>query len=210
MKQALNRFGDLTEGSLECAQTDVRLEPEWRKTLAGSSNKKGYASWGTTGKIKKKLNPLGTDGRVLLCSSCGSYRQFVAECPDSMETMKKMRASEDDTKCGDRGNRNNITGKELRAGIMTELVDRSYGEKVAQIVCSMEDYSINISVKNSNISSETVETVNFHFSHYKSMGNISCHSNQSSYPTEIKNTTFVEANILSMYVKFQLQSPHGF
>ena len=43
----------------------------------------------------------------------------------------------------------------------------------------MEDYSINISVrKKSNISSETAETVNFHFSHYKTMGTISCHRNQ--------------------------------
>ena len=44
--------------------------------------------------------------------------------------------------------------------------------------------------KKSNISSETAETVNFLFSHYKSMGTISCHSNQSSYPIGIKNTTF--------------------
>ena len=41
--------------------------------------------------------------------------------------------------------------------------------------------------KKSNISSETAETVNFLFSHYKSMGTISCHSNQSSYLTGIKN-----------------------
>ena len=40
--------------------------------------------------------------------------------------------------------------------------------------------------KKSNISSETAETVNFQFSHYKSMRTISCHSNQSSYPTGIK------------------------
>ena len=64
--------------------------------------------------------------------------------------------------------------------------------------------------KKSNISSETAETVNFQFSHYKSMGTISCHSNQSSYPTGIKNTTFVEANVLSMYAKFQLHPPYGF
>ena len=64
--------------------------------------------------------------------------------------------------------------------------------------------------KKSNISSETAETVNFHFSHYMSMGTISCHSNQSSYPTGIKNTTFVEANVLSLYVKFQLHPPYGF
>ena len=80
-----------------------------------------------------------------------------------------------------------------------------------KVVCNMEDYSINTSVKKkSNISSsETAETVNFQFSHYESMGTISCHSNQSSYPTGIKNTTFVEANVLSMYTKFQLHPPYG-
>ena len=48
------------------------------------------------------------------------------------------------------------------------------------------------------------------FPHYKSMGTISCLSNQSSYPTRIKNTTFVEANVLSMFAKFQLHPPYGF
>ena len=56
--------------------------------------------------------------------------------------------------------------------------------------------------KKSNISSETAETVNFQFSHYKSMVTISCYSNHISYPTGIKNRTFVEANVLSMYAKF--------
>ena len=39
--------------------------------------------------------------------------------------------------------------------------------------------------KKSNIPNDLAEIVNFHFSHYKSMGAISCHSNQSSYLTEI-------------------------
>ena len=75
----------------------------------------------------------------------------------------------------------------------------------------MADYSLNISVKKKfNITSETAETVNFHFSHNKSMGTISCHSNQSSYPTGIKNTASIEANVLSMYAKFRLHPPyHG-
>ena len=63
--------------------------------------------------------------------------------------------------------------------------------------------------KNSNIPDDLAEIVNVHFSHYKSMGTISCHSNQSSYPT-IKNTTYVEANVLSMYAKFRLHSIYGF
>ena len=52
--------------------------------------------------------------------------------------------------------------------------------------------------------------VNFYFSHYKSIGTISCHSNQSSYPTGIKNASYVEANVLSMYAKFRLHPPYGF
>ena len=49
--------------------------------------------------------------------------------------------------------------------------------------------------KNSNIPNDLAEIVNFHFSHYKSMGTISCHSNQSSYPTGIKNTTYVVCQV---------------
>ena len=64
--------------------------------------------------------------------------------------------------------------------------------------------------KKSNIPSNLSEIVNFHFSHYKSMKTLSCHSNQSSYPTEIKNITFVEGNVLSKYAKFQLHPPYGF
>ena len=64
--------------------------------------------------------------------------------------------------------------------------------------------------KNSNIPNDLAEIVNFHFSHYKSMGTISCHSNQSSYPTGKKNTTYVEANVLSMYAKFRHHPLYGF
>ena len=41
----------------------------------------------------------------------------------------------------------------------------------------------------SNIPNDLAEIVDFHFSHYKSMETLSCHSNQSSYPTVIKNIT---------------------
>ena len=64
--------------------------------------------------------------------------------------------------------------------------------------------------KNSNIPNDLAEIVNFHFSHYKSFGTISCHSNHSSYPTGIKNTIFVKGIVLSMYAKFRLHPPYGF
>ena len=72
----------------------------------------------------------------------------------------------------------------------------------------MEDYSINISVKKSNIPNDLAEIVNFHFSHYKSMGTISCHSNSLIRP--YKNTTYLEANDLSMYAKCRLHPLYGF
>ena len=41
-----------------------------------------HVQHGNTGWIKRKLNPLGSDGKILLCDSCGSYRHLVAECLD--------------------------------------------------------------------------------------------------------------------------------
>ena len=64
--------------------------------------------------------------------------------------------------------------------------------------------------KKSNIPNDLAKIVNFHFSRYKSMETLSCHSNQSSYPTAIKNITFVEGNVLSKYAKFRLHPPYGF
>ena len=64
-----------------------------------------------------------------------------------------------------------------------------------------------------NIPNDLAEIVNFHFSHYKSMETLSCHSNKSSYPTGIKNITLVEVDILgkyAKYAKFWLHPPYGF
>ena len=45
--------------------------------------------------------------------------------------------------------------------------------------------------KNLNICNKTVKIANFHFSHYKLMEIISCHSNQTSYPIGRKTQLFV-------------------
>ena len=64
--------------------------------------------------------------------------------------------------------------------------------------------------KKSNIPKDLAEIVNFHFSHYKTMETLSCHSNQSSYLREIKNITFVKGYGLSKYTKGPLYPPYGF
>ena len=50
----------------------------------------------------------------------------------------------------------------------------------------------------------------FHFSHYKSMETLSCHSSQSSYPPGIKNTNYVEATVRNMFTKYRLHPQDSF
>ena len=57
------------------------------------------------------------------------------------------------------------------------------------------------------ICSNTEINASFHFSHYKSMETLSCHSNESTWATTIKNTIYVAANVMSWYTKLQLHPP---
>ena len=49
----------------------------------------------------------------------------------------------------------------------------------------------------------------FHFSHYKSMETLSCHSNENHMSNSNKNTLYVEANI-NILSKLQLHPPDSF
>ena len=81
----------------------------WRGA-APSATRGGYytqgsASWGSRGNVgtssagssrggasradDRPLNPLGTDGRPMLCKGCGTFRHFLNDCPYSYEQMKK-------------------------------------------------------------------------------------------------------------------------
>ena len=43
-----------------------------------------------------------------------------------------------------------------------------------------------------------------------SLGKLSCHSNESTWATTIKNIIYVAANVMNIYAKFQLHPPYGF
>ena len=82
-----------------------------------------------------------------------------------------------------------------------------------KVLRNVQNYSIDISVKIKfyypQLDSRHFQFTLFPFK-YKSMETISCHRNQSSYPTGIKNIAFVEINVLSKYAKFQLHPPYSF
>ena len=86
----------------------------------------------------------------------------------------------------------------------------SYGDFVLIFFARESIVSVNSPFLQLHRQRKMADVSNFHFSHYKSMESISCHSNQSSYPIGIKNTTFVESNVLCKYAKFQLHPPYGF
>ena len=114
-KHSLLKFmGELTEGKARTGQ-GVKLEPAWRK-FTSSTNKAGYIQRGNNGNgwMKKKLNPLGSDGRILLYNSCGSYRHLVAECQDSWENMAKKNASECNVKLRYNTDEDKLKGEETR------------------------------------------------------------------------------------------------
>ena len=56
---------------------------------------------------------------------------------------------------------------------------------------------------------EIAINANFHFSYYKPMKILSCHSKESTHATAIKNIVFIETNVMIISVKFQLHPPYG-
>ena len=83
-------MGDLTENKAG-TESDVRLEQAWKKSPSRSYRKR-YDQRCKIGWMKKKLNPLGSSGKILLCNSCWSYRLLVAECQDSWENIVKRKS----------------------------------------------------------------------------------------------------------------------
>ena len=110
-KDSLIKFmGYLTEEKAG-AGPNVRLEPAWKKS-ASNSYRKGCAQHRNIWWVKKKLNPIGPDGKILLCNSCGSYRHLVAECQDSWENIAKRKTSEFNAKLRGQSNKNTLKGDE--------------------------------------------------------------------------------------------------
>ena len=132
MKNSLIKFmGELTERKAGKG-SNVRPEPAWKKSTS-SSNWKWYVQHGSIGVKKKKLNPLGSDGQILLCNSCGSYRHLVAKCPDSWENMVEGKANEVTVELRDQTDEQKLKGKEKRSGEESHIVDKQVSAEMAQL-----------------------------------------------------------------------------
>ena len=119
MKQSLRKFiGNSTENSVHIG-SNVKLEPEFLAKHERELFKAGYVKQPYGGNMRnlhggsctenggqncglmhmgKKRNPVGMNGKLLKCNSCGSYRHLLAECPDSWENMENKYVSQKDLK----------------------------------------------------------------------------------------------------------------
>ena len=112
----LKLMGDLTVGKARTG-LDIKLEPAWRKSTSSSNRtvQEGVQHC-NSGWMKKKLNSLGSDGKILLCYSCGSYRHLIAECPDSWENIVKWKTSEFNVELRGQSDEDKLKGKENKNG----------------------------------------------------------------------------------------------
>ena len=59
---------------------------------------KEYISKAAMSKVDKRINPPGSDGCLLKCYSCGSFRHLLDKCPDSWENLGKKSSGGDRSK----------------------------------------------------------------------------------------------------------------
>ena len=81
-------------GRYNYRNTNSRSTHAWRGTRGqfsgpGNSNQHTRGSPSLRNK-SRNINPSGTDGNLLLCRACGSYRHLLKDCPDSWENMENV------------------------------------------------------------------------------------------------------------------------
>lgn len=76
------------------ANRPMRGGNHWRGSYQPQTGR-GYHSQGSNTVRGKKMNPAGSNGRPLLCKSCGSFRHLLSECPDSYERMPQVHWAND-------------------------------------------------------------------------------------------------------------------
>ena len=140
---------------------DVKLEPAWRK-LTSSSYKAGHIQrsdrGGGGGGMKKKINHLRSDGKILLCYSCGSYRHLVAECQDSWENMAKKKAIECNVKMRNNSNEDKLEDDETR-GIEPLEHGETCGVPVANKQLAGEMTQLQVEIRNLKAEIQEIKAV---------------------------------------------------
>ena len=143
----LKLMGDLTVGKGRIG-LDIKLEPAWRKSTSSSNRTvQDGVKHCNIGWMKKKLNTLGSDGKILLCYSCGSYRHLIAECPESWENIVKRKTSEFNVELRGQSDEDRLKGEENKSGESLKLGEVC-GSSVANKQLAGEVTQLKIELRN--------------------------------------------------------------
>ena len=111
------------------------------------------------GARRKAINPMGVDGKVLKCLSCGSYRHLLDACPDSWENMKNLYRTRDhgveSNTQNDREKRQcrNTEQKSFEYGVATKSVSKDErDDRVTELVNEVANLRATISSLREEIS----------------------------------------------------------
>ena len=154
----LKLMGDLTVGKARTG-LDIKLEPAWRKSTSSSNRtvQEGVQHC-NSGWMKKKLNPLGSDGKILLCYSCGSYSHLIAECPDSWENIVKWKTSEFNVELRGQSDEDKLKGEENKSGESFKLGEVC-GSSVANKQLAGEVTQLKIELRNLKAEIKEIQVV---------------------------------------------------
>ena len=143
----LKLVGDSTVGKGRTG-LDIKLEPAWRKSTSSSNRTvQDGVQRCNSGWMKKKLNTFGSDGKILLCYSCGSYRHLIAECPDSWENIVKRKPSEFNVELRGQSDEDKLKGEENKSGESFKLGEVC-GSSVANKQLAGEVMQLKVELRN--------------------------------------------------------------
>ena len=85
------RRGRGGRGNRQSERNDRRDENSDSDGAQQSNNSDGRSDGrnNNRGGAVRRMNPIGSNGNVLTCVACGSFRHLLAKCPDSWENLEK-------------------------------------------------------------------------------------------------------------------------
>ena len=80
------------ESGLTNQEEEALVAKGWSRPGRGRGGGGGFCGTRNGGGHIKSINPRDSNGKPMICPSCGSFRHLLADCPDSYENQAKKRS----------------------------------------------------------------------------------------------------------------------
>ena len=79
----------------------------------------------------RRVNPIGSNGNILTCAACGSFRHLLAECPDSWENLEEACVCEALNESEEIGDSETISDSEADVDVILYTGDKK--DRIAEL-----------------------------------------------------------------------------